>query len=75
MSDKQDHLNEGGERSGFGIVEADEKHLTGKTKKPEALGKNYGQGVGYGGYSVEQDQGKSQTGTPDHVKKETKTGE
>ena len=41
----------------------------GKKQKPSGLGEHYGQGVGYGGYSVEQDQAKSQTGTADHLKK------
>ncbi len=53
---------------GHEIVEGDEKHPSGRKQKRTGLGKNYGQGVGYGGYSVEQDQAKSQTGTADHVK-------
>ncbi len=53
---------------GHEIVEGDDKHPSGKKQKRTGLGKNYGQGVGYGGYSVEQNQAKSQTGTADHVK-------
>ncbi len=57
------------QRKGHEIVEGDEKHPAGGRKqKRSGLGENYGQGVGYGGYSVEQDQAKSQTGTADHVK-------
>ncbi len=55
------------QRKGHEIVEGDGKHPGGK-KKRSGLGENYGQGVGYGGYSVEQDQAKSRTGTADHVK-------
>ncbi len=53
---------------GHEIVEGDEKHPSGKKEKRSGLGKDYGQGVGYGGYSVEQDEAKSKTGTADHVK-------
>ena len=56
------------QRKGHEIVEGDEKHPGGKKKRHSGLGQDYGQGVGYGGYSVEQDQAKSQTGTADHVK-------
>ena len=53
---------------GHEIVEADDKHPSGRKKKRSGLGEKYGQGVGYGGYSVELDQAKSQTGTADHMK-------
>ncbi|MGA7324172.1 MAG: hypothetical protein WBX25_06770 [Rhodomicrobium sp.] len=49
-------------------VEGDDKHPSGWKKKRSGLGKDYGQGVGYGGYSSELDQAKSQTGTADHVR-------
>jgi hypothetical protein len=55
-------------RKGREIVEGDEKHRTGRGKKRASLSENCGLGFGYGGYSVEQDQAKSQTGTADHVK-------
>jgi hypothetical protein len=47
------------QRKGHEIVEGDEKHPSGKKQKRSGLGRNYGQGVGYGGYSVEQDQAKA----------------
>jgi len=56
------------QRKGHEIVEGDEKHPAGAKKRHSGLGENYGQGVGYGGSSVEQDQGRSQTATPDHRK-------
>lgn len=56
------------QKKGHEIVEGDHKHPTGRGKKRSGLGENYGQSVGYGGYSVEQEQAKSQTGTADHVK-------
>ena len=57
------------QKKGHEIVEGGEKHPGGAKKRHSGLGKNYGQGIGYGGYSAEQDQAKSQTGTADHVKK------
>jgi len=57
------------QRKGHEIVEGDEKHPGGAKKRHSGLGKEYGQGVGYGGHSVEQDQGRSQTATPDRRKK------
>ncbi len=56
------------EKKGHENVEADDKHPTGRGKDRSGLGKNYGQGIGYGGHGVEQDQAKSQTGTPDRIK-------
>jgi len=56
------------QHKGHETAEGDEKHPAGKRQKRSGLGENYGQGVGYGGYSVEKDQAKSQTGTADHVK-------
>ena len=57
------------QRKGHEIVEGDEKLPGGAKKRHSGFGKNYGQGAGYGGYSVEQDQARSQTGTADLVKK------
>ncbi len=51
------------QHKGHEIVEGDEKHPGGAKKRHSGFGKNYGQGAGYGGYSVEQDQARSQTGT------------
>jgi hypothetical protein len=56
------------QHKGHETVEGDEKHPAGKKQRRSGLGKNYGQGVGYCGYSVEQEQAKSLTGTGDHVK-------
>ncbi len=57
------------QHKGHEIVEGDEKHPGGARKRHSGFGKNYGQGAGYGGYSVEQNQAQSQTGTADLVKK------
>ena len=66
--------SEDGQPKGNENVEGDDKHPSGKKEKRSGLGENYGQGVGYGGYSVEQDQAKSQTGTADHVKRPSDGG-
>ncbi len=66
MSDRQD---EGGQPKGHENVEGDDKHPSGTEKKRSGLGKQYGQSIGYGGYDVELDQAKSQTGTADRVLK------
>jgi hypothetical protein len=50
-------------------VEGDDKHPAGKKERRSGLGKNYGQGVGYGGYSAELDQAQSQTGAAGRTRK------
>jgi hypothetical protein len=57
--DSQDH-------KGHEITEGDEKHPSGRKRKKDGLGHDYGQGIGYGGYEDELDQARSQTGTADH---------
>lgn len=50
------------QRRGFGTDEGDNKHPGSRPKKGGGLGQDYGQGIGYGGYSSETNQGRSQTG-------------
>ncbi len=57
------------DRKGHEIAPGDRKHPSGRDRRRSGLGRNYGQGVGYGGYDVELDQAESQTGTADHVRK------
>ncbi len=55
------------QHKGHEIVEGDGNLRAGTKKKRSGLGDRYGQGIGYGGYDVELDQAKSQTGTADHM--------
>jgi hypothetical protein len=58
------------QHKGHEIVDGDEKHPAGKKQRRSGLGKNYGQGVGYGGYSVEQGSGEK----PDRHSRSCKGG-
>jgi hypothetical protein len=68
--------NDGGvDHKGHEITEGDKKHPSGRKRKSDGLGHDYGQGVGYGGYGAEQDQAQSQTGTADHKESSENSGD
>jgi hypothetical protein len=49
---------------GHEIIEGDEKLPSARKQKRSGLGENCGQGVGYGGYSVEQIRRKARPAQP-----------